>query len=273
MIGIEKVKRIEHNAVVTAISARLHQKSVALVRGLSINLPAILFGWVVIASFACGLRASFPATPSADDVERFAALLPYLFVVGVPVAAILLALHWFPTNRLFAQPGIRLARYGKWRALDCLSARNLPMFGATGLMASLLLGMVISIPMRTMEFLLAVPALGSHAPSWFSMLFAAMVMDVMIVSSLYGIAFVMALRLVPWFPRFLLLVWGVDILAQLGIAQVVAGTQGLPATVATSLQALLDGNLKKVLISVTLWLPYLLVSDRVNLTYRQRVRA
>jgi hypothetical protein len=264
---------MEHVGIVTAISARLHQKSVALVRGLSINMPAMLFGWVAVASFACGLRASFPATPSDGGVERFAALLPYVLVVGVPVAAIMLALHWFPTDRLFAQPDIRLARYGKWRPLDCLSARNLPMFGATGLMASLLLGMVMSIPMRTMEFLLAVPALGSHAPSWFSTLFAAMVMDVVIVSSLYGIAFVMALRHVPWFPRFLLMAWGVDILAQLGIAQVVAGTQGLPAGVATSLQALLDGNLKKVLVSAALWLPYLLVSDRVNLTYRQRVRA
>lgn len=262
-----------YDGVVTAISARLHNKSIALVRGLSINMPALLFAWVVIASFVCGFRAAFPATPIGGGVARFAALLPYFFVVGVPVATILLAFRWFPQDRLFTQPDIRLARYGKWRALDCLSARNLPMFGATGLMASLLLGMFINIPVRTLEFLLAVPALGSNAPSWFSTLFSVMVMDVVIVSSLYAVAFVMALRHVPLFPRFLLLVWGIDVLAQLGIAQVVAGTQDLPSAVATSLQALLDGNLKKVLISVALWLPYLLVSDRVNLTYRQRVRA
>ena len=262
-----------YEGAMTAISARLHNKSVALVRGLSINMPALLLGWVMIASFICGLRAAFPATPTGDGVVRLAALLPYFFVVGVPVATILLALRWFPRNQLFAQPDIRLARYGKWRAVDCLSARNMPMFGATGLMASLLLGMFINIPVRTMEFLLAVPALGGHAPTWFSTLFLVMVMDVVIVSSLYGIAFVMALRHVPWFPRFLLLVWGLDVLAQLGIAQVVAGADGLPSAVATSLQTLLAGNLKKVLISVALWLPYLLVSDRVNLTYRQRLRA
>jgi hypothetical protein len=38
------------------------------------------------------------------------------------------------------------------------------------------------------------------------------------------------------------------------------------------LQAFLAGNIKKVLISVMIWLPYLLVSNRVNVTFRQRVR-
>ena len=36
---------------------------------------------------------------------------------------------------------------------------------------------------------------------------------------------------------------------------------------------LLDGNVKKVLISVALWLPYLLMSKRVNVTFRHRVEA
>jgi hypothetical protein len=36
---------------------------------------------------------------------------------------------------------------------------------------------------------------------------------------------------------------------------------------------MLEGNLKKVLISVAIWLPYLLLSRRVNLTYRLRVPA
>ena len=33
----------------------------------------------------------------------------------------------------------------------------------------------------------------------------------------------------------------------------------------------LEGNVKKVLISMALWLPYLLLSTRVNVTYRRRV--
>jgi hypothetical protein len=47
----------------------------------------------------------------------------------------------------------------------------------------------------------------------------------------------------------------------------------LPGDVAAALQTLLTGNVKKVLISVCLWLPYLLLSTRVNVTYRQRVPA
>ena len=34
-----------------------------------------------------------------------------------------------------------------------------------------------------------------------------------------------------------------------------------------------DGNVKKVLISTCLWLPYLLLSKRVNVTFRHRVEA
>jgi hypothetical protein len=52
-----------------------------------------------------------------------------------------------------------------------------------------------------------------------------------------------------------------------------AGTEGLPAGVGSALHGLLDGNAKKVLISVALWLPYLLLSTRVNVTYRNRVPA
>ena len=40
-----------------------------------------------------------------------------------------------------------------------------------------------------------------------------------------------------------------------------------------ALENLLEGNVKKVLISVALWLPYLLMSTRVNVTYRSRIPA
>jgi len=98
-----------------------------------------------------------------------------------------------------------------------------------------------------------------------------MTLDVVLLSSLYTIAFVAALRRVPLFPRLLVAIWAIDIVMQLGIATAVAGTQGLPPTVADALRTLLDGNVKKVLISVCLWLPYLLMSRRVNVTFRHRV--
>jgi hypothetical protein len=43
--------------------------------------------------------------------------------------------------------------------------------------------------------------------------------------------------------------------------------------VAGALHHLLYGNVEKVLISVAIWLPYLLLSRRVNVTYRSRIPA
>ena len=100
-----------------------------------------------------------------------------------------------------------------------------------------------------------------------------MTLDVVLLTSLYTIAFVAALRRVPLFPRLLAGIWLVDLAMQLIIAQAVASTPGLPAQVGQALHPLLEGNVKKVLISVGLWLPYLLLSRRVNVTYRSRVAA
>jgi hypothetical protein len=100
-----------------------------------------------------------------------------------------------------------------------------------------------------------------------------MTFDVVLFTSLYPIAFVAALKRSPIFPRLLVAIWMLDIVMQIGIARVVAQSTQLPPAVADALQALLTGNVKKVLISVALWLPYLLLSTRVNVTYRQRVPA
>jgi len=70
----------------------------------------------------------------------------------------------------------------------------------------------------------------------------------------------------------LMAIWIGDLTMQVATAQVVSSTH-LPAAVATALHSLLIGNVKKVLISVALWLPYLLLSTRVNVTYRHRVPA
>ena len=138
-------------------------------------------------------------------------------------------------------------------------------------MVSLLVGMLLNVPVRALEYLAAMPALAGSVPPWLTTLRFVMTLDVVLLSSLYTIAFVAALRRVPLFPRLLVAIWVIDIVMQLGIATAVAGTQGLPPTVADALHTLLDGNVKKVLISVCLWLPYLLMSKRVNVTFRHRV--
>src|SRR3546814_8134464 len=65
----------------------------------------------------------------------------------------------------------------------------------------------------------SIPALGSYSPPWFVGLYSVMLADVVILSSLYMFAFAMALRLAPLFPRFLVMVWGIDLLAQISIAR------------------------------------------------------
>ena len=199
--------------------------------------------------------------------------MPYLLVIGAPVGTLLLGLKLFPVGRLHAQPSLRLAQLGRWRKVDCLKAREMSQFGLYGVMASLLLGIALNVPVRTLEFLSAVPALGSYAPGWFVGLYSVMLADVVVLSCLYMFAFAMALRMVPLFPRFLVMVWGADLMAQLGIAQLVARIGDVPDAVQVALADLLNGNVKKVLISAALWLPYLLLSERVNITFRNRVSA
>lgn len=255
------------------VQNRLSARSIALVRKMDVGMPKLMIFWVVAASFLAGLRAAFPVTPVTPGLEQFGQALPYLLIVGAPVAALLFGLSYFPANSLYSQPQFRLARWGRWTPVDMIDARSMPLFGATGMMTSLLIGMLLNIPVRAVEFMIAIPALGGEAPPWLQTLFLAMLADVVVMTSFYALAFVLALRHVPLFPRFLVAVWCFDILAQLCIASAVAGTSGLPSDVAAQLQNLLRGNLEKVLISAALWLPYLLVSERVNLTYRRRVRA
>jgi hypothetical protein len=140
-------------------------------------------------------------------------------------------------------------------------------------MVSLLVGMMLNVPIRAAEYLAAMPPVPNGAPAWLSALHFAMTFDVVLFGSLYMIAFVAALRRVPLFPRLLVAIWIGDLAAQLFTAELVTRAGDLPPAVASALHSMLEGNVKKVLISVALWLPYLLLSTRVNVTYRSRVPA
>lgn len=257
-----------------AVRDHLYRNSVALVLSLQVNLQRILAIWVLLAAFACGIRLTFPATPYASGPwVSGTGLLPYLLVVVAPVGTLLLGLKLFPAGRVHPQPTYRLAKVGRWQRIDCLKAREMSQFGLYGVMASLLLGIALNVPVRTLEFLSALPALGSFPPDWYLSLYAVMLADVVLLSCLYMFSFAMALRMVPLFPRFLAMVWTIDLLAQLGIAQLVARIDHVPHGVEMALADLLTGNVKKVLISAALWLPYLLLSERVNITFRNRISA
>ena len=228
-----------------------------------------MMGWLLAAGLASAVRIAF-SPPGAAGLGTVA---PYLLLILAPFASMVLALRWFADGRSQPQPATRLARIGRWRTVGSDEAMRHRLYGAGGIMVSLLVGILLNVPVRAAEYLAAIPAISGPVPSWLSLLHMLMTVDVVLLSSLYTIAFVAALRRVPLFPRLLVAIWGLDLTMQLVIADLVAAAPNLPRDVAGALDALLEGNTRKVLISVALWLPYLLLSSRVNITYRSRAPA
>jgi hypothetical protein len=252
------------------IGSRFQAKAASILLSLEARLDRILLAWLFLAGLACAARVAL--SPLTEPLGLHI-LAPYLLLVCAPVVSIGLALRWFADGDNQAQPQFRMSRVGKWRNVDRSNARGHSLYGAGGVMVSLLVGMLVNVPFRAIEYLGAMPAVSGELPAWLAVLHMMMTLDVVVMTSLYAIAFVAALRHVPLFPRLLVAIWGLDLAMQLMTAELVAGTSGLPPAVAGALHNLLDGNVKKVLISVALWLPYLLLSRRVNLTYRSRVPA
>ena len=252
----------------SAVRQRLSAKSAAMLSSIEGSLDRIMLGWLLLAALASAARIAF--SPIHGPIG-LGSVLPYVLLIFAPAVSLVLALRWFADGDTQAQPSIRLARIGRWKDVSRSEARVHPLFGAGGIMVSLLVGMLINVPFRALEYFGAMPALSGAVPPWLGILHTMMTLDVVLISSLYAIAFVAALRHVPLFPRLLVAIWGLDLTMQLLTAELVAGAPGLPPAVAAALHGLLDGNVKKVLISIALWLPYLLLSQRVNVTYRSRV--
>jgi hypothetical protein len=249
----------------------LSARSSAVLLALDNRLDRIVQTWLLIAGLASAARIA--VSPHDVPANATSVALSYLLLVLAPAISTLLALRWFKDGDLQPQPITRLARFGNWRAVHRIEAKRHALYGTSGIMVSLLIGMMLNVPVRALEYLVAIPPLPEGAPAWFSTLHFAMTFDVVLFGCLYMVAFVAALRRVPLFPRLLVAIWVADLAMQLVIASLVANVGGLPGPVAQALHSMLDGNVKKVLISMALWLPYLLLSTRVNVTYRQRVPA
>ena len=253
------------------VSQHLKSRSAALLLTIDNRLDRILQGWLLLAGLLSAARISFTPHPYGSPV--LSTWVSYMLVVVAPFASTLLALRWFRDGHLQSQPVTRLAQFGRWQSVSRFEAQRHPLYGTSGIMVSLLVGMMLNVPVRALEYLAAMPPLPHGAPAWLSALHFAMTFDVVLFGSLYMIAFVAALRRVPLFPRLLVAIWVGDLAMQLFTAQLVTRAGDLPSDVASALHMLLDGNVKKTLISVGLWLPYLLLSKRVNVTYRSRVPA
>lgn len=256
-----------------AKSKALRRRSDDIFLFLSLRMDLVAALWIALCALISVPKIAFARSPVTGLADLAVLSLPYLAIMAAPIFGYWAAAGSFPNGLLMAQPRFRLAFYGRWQRMSVIEAHRDPRFGPTGFMVSLLVGLLLNVPVRLLEFAAAVPAMNAHAPVWGQTIFLSMAAEVCTMSFLYMACFVMALRKVPLFPRMLALVWGMDMLAQLAIANVVAGADHLPLAVATALQDLLAGNIKKVMVSVVVWLPYLLLSERVNVTYRHRVPA
>ena len=250
------------------MTRKMHARSAALLVSIESSLDWIMLYWLMLAGIAAALRI---ATSSIPAGLQAATVAPYLLFIVAPFASMMLALRWFADGDRLAQPAVRLALVSQWQPVGRLEAMRHPLYGTGGIMVSLLIGMLLNVPVRGLEYLAAMPALSGPVPAWLATLHMIMTLDVVLLSSLYTIAFVAALRRVPSFPRLLGAIWLLDLAMQFATAQLVAGMPDVPRNVAYALQPLLEGNVLKVLISVALWLPYLLLSTRVNVTYRHRL--
>ena len=253
------------------VGHRFKAKADAVLLTIDTRLERILAGWIAIAGSIATLRLI--AAPHNLPVTNFENISAYILLVAAPVISTLLALRWFRNGHRQAQPVTRLARAGRWTGLDRNDAEAHRLYGTGGIMVSLLVGMMINVPLRGAEYLAGMPPIPANAPDWLSALHFAMTLDVVLFSSLYMVAFVAALRRVPLFPRLLVAIWLADLAMKLFTANFVIAAGGLPEAVGASLQGLLEGNMKKTVISMVIWLPYLLLSTRVNVTYRHRVPA
>jgi hypothetical protein len=253
-------------------ATRMSDKSAALLVSLENKLDRIMQGWLLFAGLASAVRIA-NTSPVAAAGGVLPVVAPYVLLILAPFASAVLALRWFRDGHLQPQPSTRLAVVGRWRKVSADEARAHPLYGTTGIMVSLLIGTLLNVPVRAGEYMVAMPPVAGDVPAWLSTLHLAMTFDVVLFTSLYAIAFVAALRKVPLFPRLLAAIWIADVTMQLATAKLVASSGHVPANVAGALHQLLHGNVEKVLISVAIWLPYLLLSRRVNVTYRSRIPA
>jgi hypothetical protein len=254
---------------------RLIMESRRVAAFLDRRMNVVLAGWVLVTLALAGLKLTLliAAHPKLAHAHLLASLVGfYLLVAMAPVLGFIVVDTIFPKGRQAAQPTFRLCRVGRWVNVPAADARQKENFGMSGLLVSLVAGLCVSIALRMAEYFLSMPAVPDTAPAWAVAMFRIMTFDLIYFSFLYSICIAMALRAVPLFPRMLCYTWLCDLLMQIAIARFTVGVGGLPDEVSSALQPYLLVNIKKILISVVIWFPYLVVSRRINLTFRQRMK-
>src|ERR1044072_3712108 len=170
------------------IRENLTVRSAALLLSIDNGLDRILMWWLLVAGLASTARIVL--TPHPLPVSAVSTFASYMLLVAAPFASTLLALRWFADGHLQPQPATRLARFGRWISVDRNEAERHPLHGTSGIMVSLIVGMMLNVPVRAAEYLAAMPPMPAAAPRWLSVLHFAMTFDVVVFTSLYMVAFV-----------------------------------------------------------------------------------
>lgn len=195
---------------------------------------------------------------------------PYVLVALLPGAALYFGYRIIRLDPDYRFKGLSLT--GRWVPVSAATSRAHPLYGNDGLLVMLSGGLLFSILVRAFDFYVGMPALFPGAPVWFAPVYALMLGDMLMLSVLYALCFAAMLKHSPLFPLLLALTWIADV-CMLGAGYLLfEGWPLLPHDVEMGLTLLLSGNIKKAMISIALWAPYLLLSRRANVTFLRRVR-
>src|SRR3546814_11029634 len=73
----------------------------------------------------------------------------------------------------------------RWRQVTATEASRHRLYGPYGIMFSLLIGMLLNVPVRTLEYLGAIPPMPDAAPLWLKTLSVLCLADVVVFSAFY----------------------------------------------------------------------------------------
>lgn len=257
-------------AILCRGDSQLQSRVAEIVGWFARNEPRIVSAWIMLVVAAAALKAATAPTPPHTLTQAVAMTLPFLIVAAAPVFGYRFGNRFLVAPAAMRQPRLRLARYGAWRVA---SAEERAKGRPSGLVwYSLVSGILFNVPVRALEYLLSIPAVAASDPLWAHAIVQAFTMDCAVMCFVYAACFAAARHNSPLFPRLLVAAWVLDAAMQGVIATYVGAHADLPAMLVDPMTSLLQTNVKKVGISATIWLPYLLISETVNLHLRGRVR-
>lgn len=129
----------------------LERRSIAIPRLLARNMDRLALGWMAMFLLLSVPAVALSVTPARSVSELSSLMLPYLLVAIGPVAGLQIALRAFPNGLMTAGQVFHLSPYGRWKRISVIEARDNPDFGPSGFMASMLVGLLLNVVVRSIE--------------------------------------------------------------------------------------------------------------------------